>query len=78
MLRALLAMMLCGVTALDRWVLQMREQPFYAMISGFDPAHVPGVGTFYDFMNRLLGLDPEQVVELLLSDVAAGIPGLQP
>ncbi len=57
-------MMLCGVTALDRWVLQMREQPFYAMISGFDPAHVPGVGTFYDFMNRLLGLDPEQVQHL--------------
>jgi len=64
LLRSLLAMMLCGVTSIDRWVLQMREQPFYAMISGFAPAHVPGVGTFYDFMNRLLGLDPEHVQHL--------------
>jgi hypothetical protein len=42
----------------------MRDHPFYALISGFDPAHVPGVGTFYEFMDRLLGLTPTQVQHL--------------
>jgi len=64
LLRSLIAMMLCGVTSIDVWVALMRDQPFYAIISGFDPAHVPGVGTFYDFMDHLLGLDPKQVKHL--------------
>ncbi|MBV7332549.1 hypothetical protein KFU94_30840 [Chloroflexi bacterium TSY] len=36
------------------WVGQMRDEPFYALISGFEPNDVPGVGTFYDFQDRLL------------------------
>jgi len=64
LLRSLIAMMLCDVTSIDLWVEMMREQPFYAIISGFDPTHVPGVGTFYDFMDRLLGLDPKKVKHL--------------
>lgn len=32
----------------------MRDDPFYALISGFDPEDTPGVGTFYDFQDRLL------------------------
>lgn len=54
MLRSCLAMMLCGETSFDVWVKQMRDEPFYALISGFDPSDVPGVGTFYDFQDRLL------------------------
>ncbi len=54
MLRSCLAMMLCGETSFDAWVQQMRDEPFYALISGFDPSDVPGVGTFYDFQDRLL------------------------
>jgi hypothetical protein len=54
MLRSCLAMMLCGVTSFDAWVALMRDEPFYALISGFDPQDVPGVGTFYDFQDRLL------------------------
>jgi hypothetical protein len=54
MLRSCLAMMLCGQTSFDEWVKQMRDEPFYALISGFDPKAVPGVGTFYDFQDRLL------------------------
>lgn len=54
MLRSCLAMMLCGQTGFDEWVAQMRDEPFYALISGFDPNDVPGVGTFYDFQDRLL------------------------
>ena len=54
MLRSCLAMMLCGVTSFDVWVPMMRDDPFYALISGFPPDDVPGVGTFYDFQDRLL------------------------
>lgn len=56
MLRSCLAMMLCGVTSFDVWVQMMRDEAFYALISGFHPQKVPGVGTFYDFQDRLLKL----------------------
>lgn len=56
MLRSLLAMVLCNVTSFDVWVDMMRSQPFYAVISGFSPGDVPGVGTFCLFVDRLLGL----------------------
>jgi hypothetical protein len=54
MLRSCLAMMLCGLTSFDEWVALMRGDPFYALVSGFTPEDVPGVGTFYDFQDRLL------------------------
>lgn len=56
MLRSLLAMVMCGVFSIDEWVDMMRSQPFYAIISGFEPNNVPGVGTFFLFIDRLLGL----------------------
>ena len=62
MLRSCLAMMLCGITSFDVWVQMMRDDPFYALISGFAPYDVPGVGTFpglsartgYGFQDRPL------------------------
>jgi hypothetical protein len=54
--RSLLAMVLCGFVSIDVWVDTMHSQPFYAYISGFDPTDIPAVGTFYLFMDRLLGL----------------------
>lgn len=54
MLRSCLAMILCGITSIPQWVQMMWDDPFYALISGFDPQDVPGVGTFYDFQDRLL------------------------
>ena len=65
LLRSLIAMMLCGITSITEWVKMMRDQAFYAIISGFDPEHVPGIGTFYDFIDRLLGLDARKVKHLL-------------
>jgi hypothetical protein len=65
LLRSLIAMMLCGYTSIDRWVELMRQQPYYAIISGFDPADVPGVGTFYDFMDRLLKLKRDKSKHLI-------------
>lgn len=54
MLRSCLVMVLCGETSLSTWVQQMRDEPLYALLSGFEPEAVPGVGTFYDFQDRLL------------------------
>jgi hypothetical protein len=54
MFRSCLAMMECGVTSFDVWVQMMHDDSFYALISGFHPQDVPGVGTFYDFQDRLL------------------------
>lgn len=39
-----------GIT---KWVDKMYEVPLYAILSGFPPLDVPGVGTFYDFFARL-------------------------
>jgi len=61
LLRSLVLMVLAGYTQIDRWVSWMRSHPYYAVLSGFDPAEVPGVGTFYDFLDRLLGGPPVAV-----------------
>jgi hypothetical protein len=39
-----------GITA---WVKEMYTVPLYAILSGFQPGDIPGVGTFYDFFPRL-------------------------
>jgi len=54
MLRSCLAMAECSVTSFTVWVRMMHDDSFYALISGFDPQDIPGVGTFYDFQDRLL------------------------
>src|SRR3972149_1400285 len=42
------------ITSVEVWGPRLHEQPFYALLSGFEPPQVPGVGTFYDFQDRLL------------------------
>lgn len=58
MLRAFLCFLMTkpeiGLTA---WVEEMYRVPLYAIISGFNPNNVPGVGTFYDFFHRLWGIE---------------------
>ncbi len=39
-----------GIT---EWINEMKRIPFYAILSGFEPGDLPGVGTFYDFFIRL-------------------------
>jgi len=60
LLRSLLSMVLCGCTSITKWVSLMRSHPFYAIISGFYPYDVPGVGTFYDFMNLIMFRKPRE------------------
>jgi hypothetical protein len=54
LLRAWLLMLECHITSVDLWVHRLQEQPVYAVLCGFEPDDVPGVGTFYDFQDRLL------------------------
>ena len=35
--------------------------PLYAILSGFEPDNTPGVGTFYDFINRLWNSDDDHM-----------------
>ena len=56
MLRSWLLMLECHVTSVEVWVHRLHEQPVYALLSGFDPEAIPGVGTFYAFQDRLLQL----------------------
>jgi hypothetical protein len=60
LLRSLICMVLCGHTSITEWVKKMRSYPFYAIISGFLPYDVPGVGTFYDFMNLIMSRKPKE------------------
>jgi len=62
MLRSLLAMVLSGVTSIDEWVAFLRSFPSLAIISGFTPEDTPGVGTFYDFFDRLYLMEKERVL----------------
>ena len=41
------------VTSLTEWAAQLEINPLFAILSGFEPGNTPGVGTFYDFINRL-------------------------
>ena len=59
MFRSWVAMIECGVTSVSVWVPMMHDDPFYAIVSGFDPHDIPGVGTFYDFQDRLLKRPPQ-------------------
>ena len=53
MLRSLLLMHKLQYTSIDKWVHALKTVPLFAVLSGFEPNSVPGVGTFYDFLNRL-------------------------
>lgn len=54
MLRSfLLFLMTNPEIGITEWVNQMKRIPYYAILSGFEPGDIPGVGTFYDFFKRL-------------------------
>ena len=57
MLRSLILMKLTGEHSITNWVNSLNKYDVYAILSGFDPDDVPGVGTFYDFINRLALID---------------------
>lgn len=56
MMRSYLLLLLAKPTlSITEWVDELYRVPFYAIMSGFEPGNVPGIGTFYDFFRRLWG-----------------------
>ena len=53
MLQSLMMMILQGEVSFTKWVKTTRTNPLIALLCGFSPEHTPGVGTYYDFLNRL-------------------------
>ena len=53
MLRSYLLSIKLGITSITTWCQLLKECPLYALVSGFDPSDVPGIGTFYDFFNHM-------------------------
>ena len=53
MFRSYLLSLAFNFPSVSAWVGAMRVTPLYAILSGFAPDDTPGVGTFYDFFDRL-------------------------
>ena len=41
------------IHSLTDWAAQLKINPLYAILSGFEFGDTPGIGIFYDFLNRL-------------------------
>ncbi|MCP4605289.1 MAG: hypothetical protein GY847_33020, partial [Proteobacteria bacterium] len=54
MLRSLIQMTMLKETSITKWVARTRTVAFYAVLAGFEPDDTPGVGTYYDFMRRII------------------------
>jgi len=62
MLRSYLLFLLTNPTiGITKWVDQLYRVPLYAILSGFEPGDIPGVGTFYDFFGRLWGQEKQNI-----------------
>ena len=57
MLRSYLLSIMLKITSITQWVDLLKSCPLYAIISGFSPDDVPGIGTFYDFFSRCWNSD---------------------
>ena len=53
MLRSYLLSIKLKVTSITVWVSMLKECPLYAILSGFPVNDTPGIGTFYDFFDRM-------------------------
>lgn len=49
------------VPSLTDWAAQLKTNPLYAILSGFEFGDTPGVGTFYDFIDRLWDSDSDNL-----------------
>ncbi|UCE06485.1 MAG: hypothetical protein JSW07_00130 [bacterium] len=59
MMRSLLLMKQTEEHSITKWVQSLKNSDVYAILSGFDPDDVPGIGTFYDFIERLAVIDKD-------------------
>lgn len=53
MLRSFILMLILKFTSITNWVTQLKREPILCILSGWQPEDRAGVGTFYDFLDRL-------------------------
>lgn len=49
------------VHSITDWAAQLKMNPLFAILSGFEFGDTPGIGTFYDFFNRLWDSDSDNL-----------------
>lgn len=54
MLRSMLLMTLLKEPSITNWVSRTRSNALLAVLAGFAPDNTPGVGTYYDFINKII------------------------
>lgn len=54
MFRSLILMTLLKTASITKWVKQTRSLPLLSAFAGFLPDDTPGVGTYYDFLKRII------------------------
>jgi hypothetical protein len=42
---------------MDHWPRKLKSSPILRIVAGFPEGHVPGIASFYDFINRIVKLD---------------------
>ena len=62
MLRSYLLSIKLKITSITEWCRLLKINPLYAILSGFPVDDTPGVGTFYDFFNRLWQSDKNNYI----------------
>ena len=61
MLRSIMLSIVMKKTSFTSWSEELKINPLAAIISGFHPNNTPGVGTFYDFCDRLWMSDKDNL-----------------
>jgi hypothetical protein len=74
MLRSYLLSFEFNITSVTDWVAALKTNPLYAIASGFNFGDTPGVGTFYDFFNRLWLSDDDNLSPHIRQPKAAKKP----
>ena len=62
LLRSYLLSIKLGFSSITKWVQVLRITPLYALLSGFPINDTPGIGTFYDFFNRIWQSDKSNYI----------------
>lgn len=63
MLRSYLLSISLKISSITKWCELLRITPLYAILSGFHVEDTPGIGTFYDFFNRLWQSDKNNCLD---------------
>lgn len=61
MLRSYLLSIKCKVPSITAWASDLKQNHLHAILSGFTVGDTPGVGTFYDFFDRLWLSDSDNI-----------------